>query len=95
MHPAKVIRQQVTRLTDLPNVGAATAADLQLLGIHHPTQLQGQDPYQLYLRLCELSGERQDPCVLDVMISLVRFADGDAPQAWWHYTAERKKLYSL
>lgn len=95
MHPAKVVREQVKQLTDLPNVGPAMAGDLRRLGIEQPAQLNGQDPYQLYLRLCQLTGVRQDPCVLDVMISLVRFADGEPPQAWWHYTSERKKLYSL
>ena len=95
MNPAKVIRAQVSKLTDLPNVGKATAADLQLLGFERPAQLKQQDPYQLYLRLCELSGERQDPCVLDVLIAITCFVDGDDPKPWWHYTDERKKLYSL
>ncbi|KFZ38784.1 mitomycin resistance protein [Shewanella mangrovi] len=95
MNPAKVIRANVTQLTDLPNVGKATAEDLRLLGIEQPSQLQGQDPYQLYLKLCELTGVRQDPCVLDVLMSVVSFADGEAPLAWWHFTDERKKLYSV
>jgi hypothetical protein len=28
--------------------------------------------------------------VLDVFLSITRFMAGDAPQPWWHYTAERK-----
>ncbi len=28
--------------------------------------------------------------MLDTLISVVRFMDGDEPQPWWHYTAERK-----
>ena len=31
MHPDKVIREKVTKLTDLPNIGKASAADLPLV----------------------------------------------------------------
>ncbi|MDX2300169.1 MAG: helix-hairpin-helix domain-containing protein, partial [Xanthomonadaceae bacterium] len=44
MHPDKVDRERLRRLTDLPNVGKATADDLLLLGIRTPTQLVDQDP---------------------------------------------------
>ncbi|MGM9516241.1 helix-hairpin-helix domain-containing protein [Roseateles sp. DB2] len=90
MHPAKVDRQRLRRLTDLPNIGPAMAADLLLLGIQQPAQLQGRDPYQLYEALCQRTGQRHDPCVIDVFISVTRFMDGDEPQPWWDYTAERK-----
>jgi hypothetical protein len=95
MHPAKVKREAVRRLTDLPNVGPSVARDLELLGITHPAALAGRDPWQLYTQLCELTGTRQDPCVLDVMISVTRFADGEAPRVWWDYTAERKQRYGI
>ncbi|MFQ6370449.1 helix-hairpin-helix domain-containing protein [Shewanella sp. YIC-542] len=95
MNPSKVKREQVHQLTDLPNIGKAMAADLQRLGIISPKQLQGRDPYELYLALCELTGERQDPCVLDVFMAITRFADGAEPAPWWHYTAERKQRYRL
>jgi hypothetical protein len=36
MNPAKVTRDRLTRLTDLPNVGPAFAGDLELLGINRP-----------------------------------------------------------
>lgn len=91
MHPDKVIRKQVTSLTDLPNVGPAVAAALQLLGIQQPEQLKGQRAIALYRRLEQLTGQRQDPCVLDVFLSLVDYADGGAPQVWWAYTAQRKR----
>nr|WP_236943664.1 helix-hairpin-helix domain-containing protein [Jeongeupia sp. USM3] len=32
--------------------------------------------------------------MLDVFIPIVRFADGEAPRPWWHYTAERKRRLS-
>lgn len=67
------------------------ARDLRMLGIDHPLQLAGQDPHALYARLNELTGVRQDPCVLDVLVSVTRFMDGEEPRPWWHYTPERKK----
>lgn len=93
MNPTKVIRENVTKLTDLPNIGKTMASDLRRIGIEHPQQLAWQDPYELYVRFCNTFGERQDPCVLDVLISIVDFADGGEPRVWWEYTAERKRLY--
>jgi hypothetical protein len=93
MHPAKVQRERVILLTDLPNVGPACEKDLHLLGIHSPVELEGKDPLAMYRSLCSVTGVRQDPCVLDVFISITRFVSGDAAQPWWAYTAERKARY--
>lgn len=90
MNPAKVVRERVKALTDLPNIGRAMAEDLRLLGIDQPAQLRGRDPYALYGELCVATGQRQDPCVLDTFISITRFMDGDEARPWWTYTAERK-----
>ncbi len=91
MHPKKVERSRVKRLTDLPNVGAATAGDLRLLGIREPGDLVGRSPYGLYDELCALTGARHDPCVIDVFLSITRFMEGDEPRPWWDYTEERKR----
>jgi len=91
MHPDKVSRSRLHRLTDLPNIGPACAGDLERLGIHTPAQLAGQDAHDLYERLCVLTGTRQDPCVLDVLVSVTRFMAGEPARPWWHYTAERKR----
>lgn len=93
MHPAKVKRDQVRWLTDLPNIGPAMTSDFRLIGINRPDQLVGEDPLRLYQRLCRVSGVRQDPCVLDTFISVTRFMDGEEPQPWWSYTKERKHRY--
>ena len=79
-----------TRLEQLPNVGKATAGDLRLLGIATPSELIGRDPYELHRRLCEITGTRHDPCMIDVFIAAVRFMEGAEATPWWHYTAERK-----
>lgn len=91
MNPAKVSRDRLGQLTDLPNIGPALAADLRLLGIDAPAGLIGQDPHELYERLCILTATRHDPCVLDVFIAITRFMAGEPPRAWWEFTAERKR----
>jgi len=91
VNPSKVRRSQLEALTDLPNIGPAMARDLSLLGIDRPEQLIGQNPQTIYDRLCELTGKRQDPCVLDVFVSVTRFMDGEEPKPWWFYTPERKR----
>lgn len=93
MHPDRVSRDCLNELTDLPNVGPATAGDLVLLGIHKPQDLAGKDALTLYQELSRKTGVRQDPCVLDVFLSIVGFIDGDPPRPWWDYTAQRKERF--
>jgi hypothetical protein len=88
--PEKVNRDKLDKLTDLPNIGKAVAADLLLLGIQTPADLVGRDPYQMYQQLCDLTAIRHDPCMIDVFISITRFIAGEAPKPWWAYTHERK-----
>ena len=83
-------RSRYTRLEQLPNVGKATAGDLRRLGIQEPQQLIGRDPYALYDELCRITNQRHDPCVMDVMIAVVRFMEGGPSTPWWHFTPERK-----
>lgn len=93
MNPSKVARSRVRVLTDLPNVGKACAQDLRLLGIHEPNQLVGQCPFDMYEELCKRTGSRQDPCVIDVFMSVTRFMAGEEPRPWWTYTQERKQSF--
>lgn len=93
MNPARVRRDCLRRLTDLPNVGPATAGDFELLGFRSPQDLTGADPWELYERLCRATGVRQDPCVLDVFLSVTRFLAGEAPRPWWEYTEERQRRW--
>ncbi len=91
MNPQRVDRTRIRTLTDLPNVGKATAADLQLLGIGMPAQLTDADPVEMYERLSRITGRRHDPCVLDVFMSVTSFMRGEDPKPWWEFT-ERRKL---
>jgi hypothetical protein len=93
MNPSRCSRDRLHRLIDLPNVGPALARDLQILGIETPGELVGRDPLELYRSLCERRGARQDPCVLDVFLSVTHFLAGEEPRRWWAYTAERKQRY--
>ena len=92
MNPDKVDRAKLERLTDLPNIGTAIAADLRLMGIERPNDLAGQSPLELYHMLSTIKGRRQDPCLLDVLISITRFMEGEEPRPWWMYTEERKRM---
>lgn len=91
MNPAKVNRDNVKSLLDLPNVGPATKADLYLLGIHKSEQLVGLDAYEMHERLCQLTKIKHDPCVIDIFLSLVCFANGGPAKPWWEFTNARKQ----
>ena len=85
-------RETVSQLEELPNIGNAISADLQFIGIHHPQQLKGKKPLQLYELLCSQSEKKHDPCVLDVFMSVVQFMDGGEALPWWEFTRERKRI---
>jgi hypothetical protein len=88
-------RETMSNLEELPNVGKAMAGDLQLIGIHHPKDLIGKDPFQLYDKFCEISGKKHDPCVIDVFMSVVHFMEGGKPLPWWSFTDKRKKISQI
>ncbi len=57
-------------------MGPSIAADFHRIGIRTPSDLCQADPYELYERLCQVDGQRHDPCVLDVFISAVEYMQG-------------------
>src|SRR5262245_39406702 len=77
-------------LQELPNVGPRVAGDLLRLGITSAEQLKRRNPFRMYDDLCEKDGARHDPCLLDVFISVVEFANGKPARPWWHFTKRRK-----
>ncbi|MBI5510679.1 MAG: helix-hairpin-helix domain-containing protein [Deltaproteobacteria bacterium] len=83
-------RRALAALQTLPNVGPSIARDLLRLGITKPKQLAGRDPLHLYSKLCALDGKRHDPCLLDVFMAAVAFANGGPARPWWTFTPERK-----
>jgi hypothetical protein len=95
MNPEKVQRERVRKLEDLPNIGRAMAEDLRLIGISTPEQLRECDAYEMYVALCEKTGQRHDPCVIDVFLSIVHFMRGGEALRWWAFTEERKKALGV
>jgi len=85
-------RETVSRLEALPNVGKATAADLGSIGITHPKALIGREAFELYDALCARTGQRHDPCVIDVFMSVIHFMEGGEALPWWSFSGERKRL---
>lgn len=83
------------KLESIPNVGPSISAKIRLLGYKVPSDLKGEDPYDMYKRLCLLTGKHHDPCLLDVFISAVSFCNGEPPEHWWKFTAERKSKLSM
>lgn len=77
------------RLREIPGVGIAVAKDLRMLGIHEPEELRGEDPEELYERLCLLQGKRIDRCMLYVLRCAVYYATEDEPDPellkWWNW----------
>lgn len=98
--PPKALRPLKARSADecelleqLPNIGPSLASDLRLLGVQHPRELAAKDAFVLYQTLCDKTGKRQDPCVLDTFMAATDFMRGGPPRPWWTYTAERKAVY--
>ena len=83
------------RLRDLWSVGPAIERDLKSLGVHDVARLARRSPERLYRQLEQLTGKKQDPCVLDTFRAAVAQAfDPDLPPekcVWWHYSRLRKQ----
>lgn len=85
---------QERRLEDLISIGPAMLRDFEVLGIRSVGQLARQNPQRMYARLNGISGERQDPCVLDVFCAAVAQARNPRLPAeqcqWWYWSRKRK-----
>ena len=81
-------------LGDLISVGPAMLRDFELLGVRGVGQLARQNPRRLYERLERATGQRQDPCVLDVFRAAVAQARNPRLPAekcqWWYWSRQRK-----
>ncbi|PID28397.1 MAG: mitomycin resistance protein [Candidatus Cloacimonadota bacterium] len=82
----------VSVLEDLPNVGKAIADRLRQIDIDHPRKLSGKDPFNMYDELCKATGQRHDPCVIDVFMSAVYFMETGKVLPWHKFTEERKNI---
>ena len=83
-------RENIKHLQQIPNIGKAIEKELNVIGIDLPGQLIGKDPYEMYNELCNMTHQKQDPCLLDVFISAVSYMEGGPAKKWWEFTEERK-----
>jgi len=82
------------QLGDLVSIGPAMLRDFDRLGIRSVSQLAKQDPKKMYARLERLTGQHQDPCVLDTFHAAVAQARNPRLPAqkcqWWYWSRKRK-----
>src|SRR5438046_5776627 len=82
------------QLGDLISIGPAMLRDFELLRIRSVAQLARQNPQNMYAKLNRLSGQRQDPCVLDTFCAAVAQAKNPRLPAeqceWWYWSRKRK-----
>lgn len=76
-------------LTEIPGVGARTAAVMEALGIREVSSLRGRDPEELYLKECLMKGYQEDRCALYVWRAAVYYADHETKDPeklkWWYW----------
>lgn len=88
------MKPESRRLSDLVFVGPAIERDFRMLGVRSVRDLARKDPERLYSRLCRITGEKQDPCVLDTFRAAVAQArDPFLPYKqcqWWYWSRKRK-----
>jgi nucleotidyltransferase/DNA polymerase involved in DNA repair len=82
------------KLSDLSGIGKAMLGDFELLGVRSVSDLARQDPLDLYKRLCNKTGQRQDPCVYDTFrcaVEQARNPDLEPVKCqWWYWSRVRK-----
>ena len=85
---------QERRLQDLISVGPAIVRDFQILGVRSVSALARRNPEKLYEKLCQLTGQAQDICCLDVFRAAVEQARNPRLPAeqcqWWYWSRQRK-----
>ncbi|MFZ0806837.1 MAG: helix-hairpin-helix domain-containing protein [Candidatus Sulfotelmatobacter sp.] len=85
---------QQRRIEDLVSVGPAMVRDFRMLRICSVAQLARRNPERLYEKLCEVTGQAQDICCLDVFRAAVAQARNPRlprQQAqWWYWSRQRK-----
>ena len=76
-------------LQTIPGVGPSISQDLRGLGYGSVAELRGQEPQEMYERLCLRQGQHVDRCVLYVFRCAVYFAETSEPDPeflkWWNW----------
>ena len=83
------INSSLKDLQQIPGVGKSIAQDLWQLGFRSVADLRGQNPEEMYERLCVQQGTHIDRCMLYVFRCAVYYASTDNPAPellkWWHW----------
>ncbi len=76
-------------LQTIPGVGPSISQDIRVLGYGSVAELRGQNPQEMYERLCLKRGHHIDRCVLYVFRCAVYFAETEEPEPrllkWWSW----------
>jgi len=82
-------KRKVDELQAIPGIGPSLAENLRSLGVKRVADLKGRDPQRLYDKLNQLTGVRQDPCVLYTFRCAVYYASHKRhdPEKlkWWNW----------
>ena len=82
------------QLRDLVSIGPAMLRDFELLGVRTVAQLARRNPEKMYEKLCQVTGQTQDICCLDVFRAAVAQAKNPnlpmEQRLWWHWSRKRK-----
>lgn len=77
------------QLQQIPGVGKRIAQDMWDIGIRSIGQLKGQDPENLYERLCKRKASPVDRCVLYIFRCAVYYASNTDHEPellnWWNW----------
>jgi hypothetical protein len=83
------------QLSDLVSIGPAMLRDFELLGVRTVAQLARCGPEKMYEKLCQVTGQAQDICCLDVFRAAVAQAKNPnlptEQRQWWHWSRKRKE----
>jgi hypothetical protein len=86
---------EARELGELISIGPAMLRDFERLGVRSVKQLAKQNPQRLYRKLCRVTGQAQDICVLDVFSAAVAQARNPRLPAercqWWWWSRKRKE----
>jgi nucleotidyltransferase/DNA polymerase involved in DNA repair len=86
-------------LGELISIGPAMLRDFERLGVRSVKQLAKQNPQKLYRKLCRVTGQAQDICVLDVFSAAVAQARNPRLPAercqWWWWSRKRKERRAI
>ena len=85
----------LTKLTELPNIGKAIAADLVAIGIFTPKDFDGRDALEIFNDLKAVMGRRHDPCVYYTLLAVKHFMETGESLPWWRFAAQGKNELTL